>query len=498
MRRSAKISPGSGSIPMPHYEMQTAELNGLQVGWANDMNGSRPIVVPESISKNPFAKTPVDQLPRLNAARIPLNKKFTTVTLPSQISPSISEAERTSTGSDRDPADMYKETFSMAELKTLVLGAPSEQSSHLTSREATDAFTEGLSRVAQAIIVPAVAFPRFKTLPQEVKILVWNNALPKFVEIIVNENRDHFSAPGPRDAILGLCRDHVAMFHMKPLHFPSMSTDQTVPDVIYLRPEIDTVYIGSAALLDLDIEAFCANPANQAIENLALSAVGARDLRWCGENMGKVIGTRNWRGDLVRGLTNLKKLYIVEGERFHAESEVELWSSRNHRSRRFEFTLRDVPTKTKLPKYDHRGRNHFWPPAKPWLSTMADQIVKKIKDEVEREKSKAFGMHWTGEWSQPEIICKLVTRNEIRWAPFKKPATKLRLPPAPLPAPWPMVRPKWVDPYEARIAQPGDDDYEDFMDDEAKWMEEIYHELRAEETARAYPLLEHGERLKIS
>lgn len=244
-----------------------------------------------------------------------------------------------------------------------------------------------------------------------------------------------FSAPGPRDAILDLCHDFTNMFHMKPIHLSCENAEQSNLNVVYIRPDVDTIYIGCEAMIHLDVKAFCAHPDNQAIENLALSAVSCGNLRWCGTEYGRHLGTRSLVGDLVRGLTNLKKLYVVEGDRLHRESEVDHWSK--GKLRRYEITLDDVPVTTHLSRYDHRGKHYYWPPAKPWVQPLAIKVIRMYEEEVEREKSGEYEMVFTDSWSKPEMIPKFLSRTLLCWdrqPPREKSAPKMQFLPRPLPA----------------------------------------------------------------
>ena len=188
-------------------------------------------------------------------------------------------------------------------------------------------------------------------------------------------------------------------------------------DVIYIRPSVDTLYLGTAVLLDLDINAFIARPENQLIENLAISAVSAMNLRWVGSTFGRDIGTRTYIGDLVRGLKNLKKLYIVEGGRLHMDSRVTRWV--NKIPRRHIVTLVDVPTETTLPKYDWHGRDSYFPPAKPWLESGAKRIVAKFEEEVKRENSGLYELKFNDkDWTPPKVICRGMIKREMSRFPI--------------------------------------------------------------------------------
>jgi len=222
---------------------------------------------------------------------------------------------------------------------------------------------------------------------------------------------------------------------MKPIHLSCENAEQSNLDVILIRPAIDTVYIGCEAMLHLDVKAFCGHPGNQVIENLALSAVSCGNIRWCGTEYGRNLGTRSLIGDLVRGLKNLKKLFVVEGDRLHRESEVDHWSK--GKARRYEIKLSDVPATTHLSRYDHRGKYHYWPPAKPWIHPLALKVIQMYEEEVEREKSGDYPIVFSGTWSRPEMIPKLLSRTLLCWdrqPPLQNTANKMQFLPRPLPA----------------------------------------------------------------
>ncbi|KAH8594645.1 hypothetical protein B0O99DRAFT_624346 [Bisporella sp. PMI_857] len=273
-----------------------------------------------------------------------------------------------------------------------------------------------------ALFVPAIVFPNFPRLPVEVKIMIWNEALPTFIDIIINDARTNFCAPSPRDAIFHFCPDYATMFHMKPIYFNTSSS--TSPNVFYIRPAVDIVHISTSTLLSLDIDTFVARTENQVIENLAIHAVSAFNCRWVGRQYGRLAGTRTWIGDLVRGLKNLKKLYVVEGERLHDDDELPRW--RNAVPKIFDVSLQDVPAHTDIPKYDHRGKHYHSPPATPWVAESAQSVRFSFDAEVNREENKVYRLHYTNAWSVPELVCRLLVRKELCWE--RKLYTTKRLP----------------------------------------------------------------------
>lgn len=254
------------------------------------------------------------------------------------------------------------------------------------------------------------AFHLFSMLPKEVRIMIWNLALPNLVESIQDERAHRFIAPGPRNAILDICgHDYPEIFHMKPIYLPlPLKQGYPLVDGFYIRPEEDIVYLNTEALYNLDIKSFIKIEANQVIQNLALPVVPVERMRWCGEKLGREPGTRTWLGELVRGLRNLKKLYVVEGHMLHNESEVEYWS-RHGRLNKFRLELEDVKTEAETRDWAP-SLDMYSPPARPWNQDYAITVEELFKDEVSRELSKKYPVIFEGPWNVPEVICKEIKR----------------------------------------------------------------------------------------
>ena len=66
-----------------------------------------------------------------------------------------------------------------------------------------------------------------------------------------------------------------------------------------------------SGIYNLDVDAFLSHGGNQAIENLAIHASSAEKLM--GLQYPWTLANRTSEGKLVRGLDNLKTLYVVDG-----------------------------------------------------------------------------------------------------------------------------------------------------------------------------------------
>ncbi|KUJ23728.1 uncharacterized protein LY89DRAFT_726791 [Mollisia scopiformis] len=169
--------------------------------------------------------------------------------------------------------------------------------------------------------VPAKSFPKFRELPLELRIIIFEFAISPdtFIEAIFlhGEHRFHVSSPNApsippthqkysTSALLPIYLEPSTNLAMKrPLKLPP-----TKPIYIHIK---DVLYIPE--IHALDVTAFLRREENQAIENLAIQASSA--LRLGGDiddSDSFSYSIRAFReGELVRGLKNLKKLYIVEG-----------------------------------------------------------------------------------------------------------------------------------------------------------------------------------------
>lgn len=260
-------------------------------------------------------------------------------------------------------------------------------------------------------------FTIFRDLPREIRIMIWTLALPNVIEAVATVNHQNtFLTPGPRSAIFTICYDYHNLFHMSPIYLPrpvsycngSYNWEKGVP-FIWLRPSEDILYLNTDALYGLDIPAFLKIEANQALQAIALPAVHIDGIRWCGTKTGRVPGTRTWLGELVRGLRNLKTLYVVEGHTLHNESEVEYWGPNGGL---FQHSLRLVDCKSAYETQDWApGSNRYTPPARPWNQEYAVDVTEKFKDEVSREMSGKYPILFPVPWNVPEVVCKEIKRT---------------------------------------------------------------------------------------
>ena len=154
--------------------------------------------------------------------------------------------------------------------------------------------------------VPATAFLHFQRLPREVRIIIWTMALPELVEAFPDFHEKairRFMTDSPRESIFTICGGYKDLFFMSPIYLTNIYREKDKEiEPIYIRPEDDILYLNIEALRELDPNAFTARPENQVIQRLALPAIKVWDMRWCGEKLGRKVGSRSYVGDLVRGL----------------------------------------------------------------------------------------------------------------------------------------------------------------------------------------------------
>lgn len=254
---------------------------------------------------------------------------------------------------------------------------------------------------------PLNTFTCFKRLPREIRTMIWAYAMPDIVEAIPEKTRQSFITRGPRHAIFDICYNAPHIFHMIPIYLPKEPTPIGDPVFnIWLRPTKDILYLNTEALYNLDIPHFLAIEPNQVLQTLAIPAI--HDIRWCGTENGRVPGTTTWLGKLVRGLRNLKTLYIVEGHTLYTENEVKYWH-RDGSLHQHDLQLKDCRSAYETRNWGSPSQRYS-KPAKPWNQETAVDVMEMFKDEVSRENSGKFPVAYPLALTPPEIICKEVKR----------------------------------------------------------------------------------------
>jgi hypothetical protein len=259
-------------------------------------------------------------------------------------------------------------------------------------------------------------FHQFKDLPDEIRIIIWGMAIPKLFEAVAHNQQSRFITAGPRDAILGLLHNYHKIFFMSPIFIPRQN-DTSIIQPVYIRPSEDILYLNTEALYALDIPVFIGLPENQVIENIALPVVPMERIRWCGKRIGRDVGTRTWLGDLVRGLNNLKTIYVVEGHTLHNEGEVDYYDSSDNLIK-YSLGLEDLKTAKQTKDWSPPSQS-YCPPAKPWNEVYKETVEKAFMDELEREKSGKYDVIFEKKWNVPEIVCKELKR--VTWRETAQP-----------------------------------------------------------------------------
>jgi len=197
-------SPAS-LIPMPHYDIQKAAIaGGLEVKWNNDLWGCRPAAMPRKKQGNQIidlGDIPMDQTPTPNTAGI--LKAAADMSIVGQKVTGIQNASSKAAlvpfllAQFQQEPIFTKDAQKFVDLKNQGLllrgqGLSQNVSSDIpTSRNANTANTQAVQLYSPKQI-PAVNFPDFKKLPSEVKIMIWDSALPTFVEVVVNEDTKQY------------------------------------------------------------------------------------------------------------------------------------------------------------------------------------------------------------------------------------------------------------------------------------------------------------------
>jgi hypothetical protein len=143
------------------------------------------------------------------------------------------------------------------------------------------------------------------------------------VETIYNPKSEQFRATDSKISILKVSGLDPTPYNLQPIYLrlnlgkckvhkrksrPGVRVPPLTLDPIYVCPD-DIVYMSE--IYDLDVDTFLANKENQVIENLAIYSSSAEKLM--GLQYPWTLANRTSEGKLVRGLDNLKTLYVVDG-----------------------------------------------------------------------------------------------------------------------------------------------------------------------------------------
>lgn len=175
----------------------------------------------------------------------------------------------------------------------------------------------------------------FHDLPKEIQEMIWTTSITELegaqnlVEVVYDRNGHRWVASGAAVDILTTWGSSREPLGVKPIYLPPSRGASAVADSgssaspIYLRPEHDILYIPD--LRDLNIPQFLSNLKNQVLQNLAITWPTARRFE---------LPSRTFF-DIVRGLKNLRKIYILEGQEEGSEDRVD-------RSKKYIIELSDV------------------------------------------------------------------------------------------------------------------------------------------------------------
>jgi len=180
---------------------------GVEVQWKNDLWGCRPIVMPRQKQGNQTADldgNPGGQTPTQNAAVVLEHKDTAKMSMVagnkamgmqitnSKIVPMCLVLPR----SQMVPFFTQEaQKFVDPENQPLLLrswGFKQNLTSDIPTRGDPNAPAKEYLQQGATKQVPAVEFPDFKNLPSEVKIMIWDSALPTFIEVIVNEDKKQY------------------------------------------------------------------------------------------------------------------------------------------------------------------------------------------------------------------------------------------------------------------------------------------------------------------
>jgi hypothetical protein len=161
--------------------------------------------------------------------------------------------------------------------------------------------------------VPARVFPGFPKLARELQEMIWVFSLnDPIVETTYDPKSEQFRAADFKVSILEVSGLDPTPYNLQPIYLrpnlgkyrvhrlksrPGVRVPSLPLDPIYVRPD-DIVYMPE--IYKLDVDAFLSHKENKVIENLAINTT--------------------LEGKLVRGLANLKTLYVVDGSFLGQES----------------------------------------------------------------------------------------------------------------------------------------------------------------------------------
>ncbi|KAE8443293.1 hypothetical protein EG329_002009 [Mollisiaceae sp. DMI_Dod_QoI] len=268
--------------------------------------------------------------------------------------------------------------------------------------------------------IPAKCFPKFRALPIELQKMIWDFAMPDtFIEVSFSNRKTQFRSCPPKAQILPTSessRSKYKLFpiylipaqHLFPFHFQRIFNGSLAAVTTNALPLTMPLYIQSKDILyipeihNIDIDAFLKREENHAIENLAIHASSALRLGW---DLNRPNPSHELKaldeGKLVRGLKNLKNLYIVEGQNMGAERRVFRGLGEE-----YSFSWSKVKEGPEVGKTDSDGifrRNY----RHEWNTGVIDSIAQAVSTEVEMMARKGKN------WNPPQLIFRELRRTLI-------------------------------------------------------------------------------------
>ena len=196
--------------PMPHCDLQKAAIIGSQeLEWKSDLWGCRPILVSKAKQGKQTADIgdcTVHHTPTPNTALTMAQKDIAKMFVIGKRSLTahnmVSEAAPVppiSTGFQIEPI-FAKQAQRFADLERENSSQPRQGwgfGQTVSSTSPTNRYVrspkQGKPHPAASNKIPAVELLKFEKLPSEVKIMIWDCALPTFVEVIFNEDTRQYA-----------------------------------------------------------------------------------------------------------------------------------------------------------------------------------------------------------------------------------------------------------------------------------------------------------------